>query len=87
MSDSEDPSLVEYTRRVWQPRARRELSQDDCLEIQRNVFGFLRVLRDWAQTERDQEVARVGQPAIVTSPPTYQEHTACPNSTKLNTSE
>lgn len=57
MSTGEDRSLVEHTRRVWQPRARRELTEDDCREIQRNVLGFVTVLRDWAQSERDQAAA------------------------------
>lgn len=73
MSTGEDRSLVEHTRRVWQPRARRELTEDDCREIQRNVLGFMTVLRDWASSERDQAAARVVQPAIATSPTSFKE--------------
>lgn len=73
MSNGEDRSLVEHTRRVWQPRARHELTEDDCREIQRNVLGFMTVLRDWAASERDQAAARVVQPAIATSPTRFKE--------------
>lgn len=57
MSDEAEFPLVEHTRRVWQPRARHELTEDDCREIQRNVLGFMTVLRDWAASERDQVTA------------------------------
>lgn len=73
MSTGEDRSLVEHTRRVWQPRARHELTDDDCREIQRNVLGFMTVLHDWAASERDQAAARVEQPAIATSPTQFKE--------------
>jgi hypothetical protein len=46
MSDEAETPLAEHTRRVWQPRARRELTDDDCREIQRNVLGFMTLLRD-----------------------------------------
>lgn len=73
MTNGEDRSLVEHTRRVWQPRARHELTEDDCREIQRNVLGFMTVLRDWAASERDQAAARVEQPTIATSPTRFKE--------------
>jgi len=73
MSDEAESPLVEHTRRVWQPRARHELTEDDCREIQRNVLGFMSVLRDWAASERDQAAARVVQPAIATSPTSFKE--------------
>ena len=44
MSDEAESPLVEHTRRVWQPRARHELTDDDCREIQRNVLGFMNLL-------------------------------------------
>lgn len=73
MSDEAESPLVEHARRVWQPRARHELTDDDCREIQRNVLGFMTVLRDWAASQRDQAAARVVQPAIATSPTRFKE--------------
>lgn len=73
MSNGEDRSLVEHTRRVWQPRARHELTDDDCREIQRNVLGFMTVLRDWASSERDQATALVEQPTNATSRTLFKE--------------
>lgn len=51
MSDRDDTPLTQHTRRVWEPRAGRELTDEDCRQIQRNVFGFLQVLRDWATSD------------------------------------
>lgn len=73
MSAEAESPLVEHTRCVWQPRARHELTDDDCREIQRNVLGFMTVLRDWAASERDPATARVVQPAIATSPTSFKE--------------
>lgn len=52
MSTGNNPSQSDDTRRIWQPRARRELTDEDCREIKRNVFGFLGVLREWAEADR-----------------------------------
>ena len=51
MSDRDDTPLNQHTRRVWEPRAGRDLTGEDCREIQRNIFGFLQVLRDWAKSD------------------------------------
>jgi hypothetical protein len=73
MSAEAESPLVEHTRCVWQPRAHHELTDDDCREIQRNVLGFMSVLRDWAASERDQAAARVEQPTNATSPTLFKE--------------
>jgi hypothetical protein len=51
VSERHADSLTQHTRTVWESRAGRELSDEDCREIQQNVFGFLQVLRDWAKSD------------------------------------
>jgi hypothetical protein len=43
---------LQATRAVFQPRARRVLSDEDCREIKRNMTGFFSVLAQWAAAER-----------------------------------
>ena len=52
-------NLANHTRQVWQSRTRRELTENDCREIERNVFGFWRILADWAHSNRDGATANV----------------------------
>jgi hypothetical protein len=39
-----DDELVDHTRRVWGPRYRRDLSDDECIEIVLNMSMVLRSL-------------------------------------------
>lgn len=73
MITDNDSSLTDHTRRVWQPRARRALTDEDCREIQRNIFGFLGVLRDWTDADRQQSESKPSaDPATANS--TEQHH-------------
>jgi hypothetical protein len=40
--------LLESTRRVWEPRAGRPLSTEECREIVSNATGFFGLLRTWS---------------------------------------
>jgi len=40
-------NLINRTRRVWQPRLRRDLSCEDARQIAENVTGFFTVLAEW----------------------------------------
>lgn len=59
MTDRDESSLRDHTRRVWQPRAGRNLTDDDCREIESNLIGFLSVLAD-----RESATAQVTQEAV-----------------------
>lgn len=65
MSSGDSESLSDHTRRVWQPRAGRKLSNYECREIERNIHGFLSVLAEWAEADRSQAVGN-DQPAAST---------------------
>ncbi len=47
--------LHEETLRLWQPRARRRLTEDDAREIVANMAGFFRVLLEWDRDARREE--------------------------------
>ena len=47
-------NLADHTRHVWQSRTRRELTDNDCREIERNVLGFWRILAEWDRSSRDE---------------------------------
>ena len=49
---SDHESLTDHTRRVWEPRAGRELTDHDCRQIERNIYGFLGVLAEWAKADQ-----------------------------------
>ena len=37
---------------VWQPRIGRDLTDEDALQIMRNVTGFFGMLAEWSRAER-----------------------------------
>jgi hypothetical protein len=43
--------LIWRTRKVWQPRLRRNLSGEEVRQIAANVTGFFTVLGEWARKE------------------------------------
>jgi len=59
---SESWDLVTETRKVFEPRAGRPLSEEDCHEIHRNLTGFIRVLSEWKR-KADAEKAADGDGA------------------------
>ena len=43
--------LIDRTRKTWQPRAARNLSDEDAREITENVTGFFKLLMEWEAKE------------------------------------
>ena len=46
-----DKELLELTRRTWEPRYGRPLSDQELEEIIQNMSAFLRLLSEWNQDE------------------------------------
>jgi hypothetical protein len=46
-----DLDLVEATVALWQPRASRELCQEDGRQIVENITGFFAILAEWSRAE------------------------------------
>ena len=55
---------LQATRAVFEPRAKRPLSDEDCREITKNVIGFFTILAEWDAAERthnENHEARTGR--------------------------
>lgn len=50
-----EPSMIDRTLNVWQPRTGRQLSHEDAGQMVENVGGFFRLLLEWDQAEREPE--------------------------------
>ena len=42
-------NLIEQTRKVWQPRLQRNLTDEDARQIAENVTGFFAILAEWSR--------------------------------------
>ena len=57
-------NLIERTRKVWQPRAGRDLSDEDVRQIAENVTGFFAILAEWSRVEIPAPANDAGEPVI-----------------------
>lgn len=48
----QDKDVIARGRRLWTARAGRELSGDEVREIQSNLAGFFRLLKEWDEAEK-----------------------------------
>ena len=46
-SPAESNTMTGRTRNVWQPRNRRNLTDEDARQIAENVTGFFTILAEW----------------------------------------
>jgi len=44
-------NLIDRTRKVWQPRIGRNLTDEDARQISENVTGFFAILTEWSRIE------------------------------------
>jgi hypothetical protein len=42
-------NLIDRTRKVWQPRIGRNLTDEDARQISENVTGFFTILAEWSR--------------------------------------
>jgi len=45
-------TLIGQTRKVWQPRIRRKLTDEDARQIAENVTGFFSILAEWSRAAK-----------------------------------
>jgi hypothetical protein len=64
-NDNEVGKQIAHTRQVWQPRLRRDLTDEDARQIMHNVTGFFGVLAEWSRAER---LSAVNDAAAPTKP-------------------
>ena len=58
-------NLIDRTRKVWQPRIGRNLTDEDARQIVENVTGFFRILTDWLQVEIPTPANDPGKPVAI----------------------
>ena len=51
-NDNDAGRQIVRTRRVWQPRIGRDLTDEDARQIMCNVTGFFGVLAEWSRAEK-----------------------------------
>ena len=51
-NDNDAGKQIARTRKIWQPRIRRDLTDGDARQIMHNVTGFFGVLAEWSRAER-----------------------------------
>jgi hypothetical protein len=55
-------NLIDRTRKVWQPRIGRNLTNEDARQISENVTGFFAVLAEWSRFEMATPANDAGKP-------------------------
>ena len=61
-NDNDAGKQIARTRKVWQPRLGRDLTDEDARQIMHNVTGFFGVLAEWARAERRGAANDAGAP-------------------------
>jgi len=51
-NDHDTGKQIARTRKIWQPRIGRDLTDEDARQIMHSVTGFFGVLAEWARAEK-----------------------------------
>ena len=62
-SHAANDNLINRTRKVWQPRIRRNLTDEDARQIAENVTGFFMLLGEWSRAELPSPANDTGGPS------------------------
>ena len=57
-------NLLDRTRKVWQPRIGRDLTDEDARQIADDVTGFFSLLAEWARAETPSPANETGKPTV-----------------------
>ena len=61
-SHAANDNLMDRTRKVWQPRTGRNLTNEDARQIAENVNGFFAILAEWSSVELPAPANDAGKP-------------------------
>jgi hypothetical protein len=61
-SHAANDNLMDRTRKVWQPRTGRNLTNEDARQIAENVTGFFAILAEWSRVELPAPANDAGKP-------------------------
>ena len=50
-SHAANDNLIDRTRKVWQPRTARDLTNEDARQITENITGFFNILAEWSRAD------------------------------------
>jgi hypothetical protein len=56
-------TLIDRTRKVWQPRIGRDLTNEDARQIAENVTAFFTILAEWSRAEMLTPANEIGESA------------------------
>ena len=60
-SHAANDNLFEWTSKVWQPRAGRDLTNEDTRQITENITGFFSILAQWSRAEMPAPANDIGE--------------------------
>ena len=63
-SHAVNDNLIDRTRKVWQPRTGRNLTNEDARQIAENVTGFFAILTEWSCAELRAPANDAGKPIV-----------------------
>jgi hypothetical protein len=66
-SHAANDNLFDRTRKVWQPRIGRDLTNEDARQITENISGFFSILAQWSRAEMLTPADDIGEPAASAS--------------------
>jgi hypothetical protein len=61
-SHAANDNLIGRTRQFWQPRTRRDLTDEDARQIAENVTGLFSILAEWSRAEIPTAANDAGKP-------------------------
>ena len=61
-SHAANDNLIGRTRQFWQPRTRRDLTDEDARQIAENVTGLFSVFAEWSRAEIPMPANDAGKP-------------------------
>ena len=61
-SHAANDNLIGRTRQFWQPRTRRDLTDEDVRQIAENVTGLFSILAEWSTAEIPTPANDAGKP-------------------------
>jgi hypothetical protein len=64
-SHAANDNLNDRTRKIWQPRIGRDLTNEDVRQIAENVTGFFSILAEWSRAQMPPGANATGEPVPV----------------------
>ena len=71
--DAANDNQIERTRKVWQLRIGRDLTDEDARQITENVTGFFSILAEWAHAEAPVPANDTSEPTVSPTEGTHHE--------------